>query len=205
MATQITISVVAPSANSQVYSISVPGPAVSGGLVNINWTAPAGHSATDYLALFPTGTYSRVWLQYTGAALNGSFAVPLNVPVGSYDVRYYVNDGGTVATQITISVVAPSANSQVYSISVPGPAVSGGLVNINWTAPAGHSATDYLALFPTGMSSRVWLQYTGTALNGSFAVPLDVPVGSYDVRYYLNDGGTVVAQTTIVVVAPSTD
>ena len=128
--------------------------------------------------------------------------MPLNVPAGSYDIRYYLDNSGTVIAQTTITVVAPSANSQIYSVSATGPEVSGGLVNINWTAPAGHSANDYLALFSAGTYNRVWMQYTGTALSGSISVPLNVPAGSYDIRYYLDNGGTVIAQTTITVVAP---
>ena len=131
--------------------------------MNINWTALAGHSANDYLALFPTGTYSRVWLQCTGTALSGSISVPLNVPAGSYDIRYYLDNSGTVIAQTTITVVAPSANSQIYSVSATGP--------VGFRRPCEHQLDGAWQAIPPMTTWRYFRRARTTASGCSIRVP----------------------------------
>ena len=148
--------------------------------VTVTATSAGGTSALSIVTLVPVTvsvTPQSVSLtagqtqQFTAAVSgtsNTTVTWTLNPAVGTISGGLYSAPASVAATQ-TVTVTATSACGTsassivtlgVYSVSATGPEVSGGLVNINWTAPAGHSANDYLALFPTGTYSRVWLQYT---------------------------------------------
>jgi hypothetical protein len=85
---------------------------------------------------------------------------------------------------------------------------SGDPITVAWTSYAGHSAIDWIGLYPVGASnsSVVSRQYTGAIIFGArevYALPETVSglmtftapatTGQYEFRYFFNDGSQLVA------------
>ena len=71
---------------------------------------------------------------------------------------------------------------------------AGTAVDVNWSAPAGHSAADVIALCPAHASRCVAARPVGTAAStGTASLPLPRGHGDYQVRYYANGRVTAVS------------
>jgi len=82
---------------SSTYTVSAPATAAAGSTIAVNWTAPAGHSATDYIALRSTAGYSS--FKRTGPATSGSVAFQLPAAPGTYFASYLAGSAYTVAAE----------------------------------------------------------------------------------------------------------
>lgn len=82
----------------------------------VNWTAPAGHAANDWLALVrvgdPLGLY-RDWT-YTGANLSGTVGFYAPVDGGTYEVRY-LTQNTTNQAAVSNSIAVTGANIVPFS------------------------------------------------------------------------------------------
>jgi fibronectin type 3 domain-containing protein len=273
------------------YGLSAsPTSAAPGATVTVNWTAPAGHSTSDWIGLFAVGSPNSSYLayQYTTSATSGAVSFTAPATPGSYEFRFLPNNGYTSvassnALQVQAAVTVPpaptslaatagdgqvalswsastgadsynvyrwngsgygflqnvgstsltdsglsdgttyyyevtavssagesGASNQVsatpqaavtYSVSAsPSTAAPGGTITVNWTAPAGHSASDWIGLFTVGSANTSYLayQYTTAETGGSVAFTAPSTAGSYEFRYLPNDGYTSVAVSNAV-------
>ena len=193
---------------STTYSLAAtPANVNTGSSIVVSWTAPAGSSNLDWIALFRTGSSNQgyLWWEYTGGSSAGSFTVPAPTQ-GTYEFRYLVNDTFTdVIRSNTITVAG--AQTQTYALSAtPSSVNAGSPVAVSWTAPAGSSSLDWIGLFPTGSSNLeyVWRQYTSGSSAGNFTVPAPSTPGTYEFRYLVNDSYTdVIRSNSVVVVTAS--
>ena len=167
-----------------VSSTSVP----AGNPVTATWYAPAGSSATDWIGFYQTGADNRSYLayKYTNGATTGTFT--LNTPgPGTYEFRYLLNNGYTSVTKSpTVTVTAAT-----YTVdATPEPVGRNQTLNVAWTAPAGRSTRDWIAVFPAGAPNTAYQQwiYTGGAQSGNFNFTAPSTAGNYEVRYLLDDG-----------------
>jgi len=94
--------------------------------------------------------------------------------------------------------VNPPESAITYTISAPSSATAGGTITVNWTAPAGHAANDFIGLYSN--AGGYWFHDTGTATSGSFTIPVPAAPGQYFVRYVLGNVWTVAAQTPNITV-----
>jgi subtilisin family serine protease len=190
------------AAAAATYSLSASPAGVSAGAtVTVSWTAPAGSSLYDWVALYPTGSPNNAFLawQYTGGATSGSFAVSAPANPGTYEFRYLLNNGYTDVVRSNIVTVGSAS----YTVTAaPGSLPHGSTITVNWTAPSGHSAYDWIGLYLTGTANTqyVWWTYTGGALSGTLLVTAPATAGSYEFRYLLNNGFTDAAKSNPVTV-----
>jgi hypothetical protein len=153
------------------YTLSASPSSVAGGAtVTVTWTAPAGSSPYDWVALFATGASNTAYLawQYTGGAASGSFSVAAPLTAGTYEFRYLLNNGYTdVARSNTVTVTAGT-----YTVTAtPATVQHGSTITVNWTAPSGHSPYDWIGLYATGTANTQFLWWTYT---GNIRIPLPV-------------------------------
>ena len=182
--------------------------APAGTTISVNWTAPAGSSTTDWIALFkigePNSAYTR-WFRFTDGLSNGFAAVPLPQEQGIYEIRYLLNNGFVVAgrsphIRVTPPLTGFTLTPGQTSVTVAAP------LSISWTAPASQSAIDWIGLFRVGDSNRepLWWRYTNAAVAGTFDLKAPGIPGQYEFRYLLENGYTDVARSAAVTVNPAT-
>jgi hypothetical protein len=191
--------------NGTLASLSVSATSLpAGNNVTCFWRAPEGSSAKDWVALFATGAGDRSYMQwvYTGGAATGQFTVKTPLTPGSFEFRYFLNNGYTrVATSPTVTTTAPG-----YSVTAaPSSVAPGGTISVGWTAPPGRPLNDWLGLFAVGASNRQYISWvhTGGAQSGNTTFTAPQTPGTYEIRYLLNDGYTDLAATSnLITVAP---
>jgi hypothetical protein len=118
---------------------------------------------------------------------------------GPVEAGVETEEGGVMSMSESISVVSG------YDIRLPatGPYTLSGYVMPRWTAPANHSANDWLALAVVGsdVTQFVAWQYVGAAgltsgRGDQFTIPASSNTGvQYEVRYFIDDSYTLGAKT----------
>jgi subtilisin family serine protease len=190
------------AAGAATYSLSAtPASVTAGAPVTVSWTAPAGSSLYDWIALYPTGSPNNAFVtwQYTGGATSGSFVVSAPTNSGTYEFRYLLNNGYTDVVRSNIVTVGSSS----YTVTAtPGVLPHGATITVNWTAPSGHSVYDWIGLYLTGTANTqyVWWSYTSGGLSGTLLVTAPATAGNYEFRYLLNNGFTDAAKSNPVTV-----
>ena len=173
--------------------------------LSVSWTAPSGRPANDWIGLYRIGDPNQnfIWWQYTGGATSGTFFLTSPATPGQYDFRYLLNNGYTDAVRSAAITVTASTSTYTLSAS-PGAVNPGASVTVNWTAPAGSSAVDWIGLYHAGdPENRNYISwfYTGGATSGSRAVTMPTATGDYVFRYLLDNGYTHRATSNNVTVA----
>jgi len=189
------------------YSLTAsPTNVTTQGSLTVSWTAPSGRPTTDWIGLFKVGDANTAygWWKYTNGATSGTLTAPAPGAAGQYEFRYLQQNGYTdVARSSAITVTAPAtAPAPTYTLTAaPTSANPGATLTVNWTAPAGSSAKDWVGLFKVGAPNSSFGQwkYTGGATTGTFS--LTAPsAGQYEFRYLLNDGLTDVARSSTITI-----
>jgi hypothetical protein len=78
--------------------------------VTVTWAGAPGSLPSDWIGLFTPGApnQSHTMYQYTDGTAAGSRVFALNVPPGTYELRFLPNDGYVhTATSIPVTVRAP--------------------------------------------------------------------------------------------------
>jgi len=82
---------------------------VAGGPVTVTWRGATGSVSSDWIGLFEPGAPNQAHktYQYTDGTAAGSRVFAMNVPPGTYELRFLPNDGyAHTATSIPVTVTA---------------------------------------------------------------------------------------------------
>lgn len=128
------------------------------------------------------------------------------------EVKYDPDCGKIFYAKFSVAKAAPPTfpGMQFYVLDsvFPKRAKSGDPITVTWTSYAGHSAVDWIGLYPVGASNSkvASRQYTGAIIFGArevYALPETVSglmtftaptrTGQYEFRYFFNDGSQLVA------------
>ncbi len=91
-----------PAGTNDSYAVTAsPSTVAPGGNLTVSWTAPAGRPSTDWVGLYRTGAGndSYVWADYTGGTATGSRSLAAPAQADSYEFRYFLQDGYTLAAR----------------------------------------------------------------------------------------------------------
>jgi hypothetical protein len=183
------------------FSVQVsPGSILKGGVVAVNFTAPAGQPAFDWIGLYEVGASNSAFLDvhFTGGASVGSFTGPFNYAAGVYEYRYFVDNS---FIEVAVSNPITVTNPEGFTVSVSAiTAALGDVVTVNWVAPNQRTAKDWIGLYMVGANNRQYLQYvyTGGTMLGSATFRMPDFVGDFEFRYLLNDGYADAAISPVV-------
>jgi hypothetical protein len=166
----------------------------SWGQAIIQWKAPEGRPANDWIALYAAGAANHMWYFRTDGAPTGTMAIPMNLPAGQYSVRYYLQGLFTLGDESNTITYAPS--KPPYSVTAQN---ASGIVTIKWTAPPGRPANDWVAIRPVG-GQVLWWTATNGAVSGVFTTPRAAAPGTYEVLY--NVAGTYTLATKMLLTIP---
>lgn len=195
---------------------------VAGGSVQFTVSGGPGN-ATDWVSLSPVSAadngYTK-WIYLNGlnaAPATGmreatlQFTAPLTA--GTYNIRFFAKDGFTkLATSATITVGNPTAAPAAPAVAIASATVKAGQA-IQFTVSDGPAnLRDWVALTPaaaadTGYVSWVYLNGMKTAPASGYksaTLQLAAPAtpGTYNIRFFANDGFTKLATSATVTVTP---
>ncbi|PYR46555.1 MAG: hypothetical protein DMF89_21485 [Acidobacteria bacterium] len=112
-------------AHAATYAVSVTKTNyASGESIVVNWSAPSGHSSTDWISLYSSGatnTQHGAWY-YTGSNLSGTLSFTAPASAGTYEIRYLMNNGYTSAATSNRFSTVTSADTTPPTVSITSPA-----------------------------------------------------------------------------------
>ncbi len=177
------------TAEVAVFSVSGPASGVKGYPVQVDWTAPAGHAANDWVGLFQGTTRAdAAFVNSTAASGSLSLMMPVDA-TGDWELRYYTQNSWNLV-DTSDPITATDADVTITGPVAPG---MGTVVQADWTAWDGHVAKDWIGLYNTSSGTRIASSYVNsTATSGSinFLLPLDDP-GPFEFRYFANNSWTL--------------
>jgi fibronectin type 3 domain-containing protein len=159
------------------------------GQVSLSWSGSTG--ATSYNVYRWNGSSYSLLQSVSGASFTDS-----GLTDGStywYEVTA-VNSGGESGPSNQVSATLQAAVA--YSLNAsPSSVATAGTITVNWTAPAGHSTSDWIGLFAVGSSNTSYLdyRYTSGAMSGTVTFTAPATPGSYEFRLLPNNGYASVA------------
>jgi hypothetical protein len=177
-----------------------------GGSVQVSWTAPSGRPATDWVGLYTVSAPNSPSIQwtYTNGTSSGTWTISAPTTTGSYEFRYFLQDGYLSAARSATFTV--SSASGTYSLTPsPSTVTAGGSLQVSWSAPSGRPTTDWIGFDQVGAASAAWIQrlYTNGTTSGTWPITAPAAAGSYEFRYFRQDGYTEAARSTTVIVNPA--
>ncbi len=195
----VTVTASAPPTLT-VSATSVP----AGSQVTVTLTNGPGNTY-DWLAFAATGAPDNSFLQhvFVGAGVTTrTWTVTAPSTGGTYEFRFYPNNGYTrTATSPPVTVTPPPPPTlTVSATSVP----AGSQVTVTLTNGPG-GAQDWLAFAPTGAADNFYLQwvYVGAGVTTrTWTVTAPSTGGTYEFRFYPNNGYTRTATSPTVTVSP---
>jgi hypothetical protein len=194
-----TLTVNAAPAVAALTGLSIAPASVTGGgsatgTVTLSGAAPPGGAAVALSEADDAVTVPGTVTVAAGAT-STTFAVATAAVTAPRTVTVTASYGGVGKTAtLTVNPPAPTGS---YTLQAPSSARRNSRVTVQWTAPAGHSGNDRVALY-SGSGTEVWSRTTGTGTSGSFAVRMSWPRGQYSLRLARADG-PVAAQRAITV------
>jgi len=186
--------------NAGVYVLTAtPTSVVPRSTITVQWEAPAGSPATDWIGLFKGDAQSGlIWWQYTGGASTGTATVTAPAESGQYEFRYFLNDSYRFAAFSRVFVQQPTGS---YSLSAsPSRILVGGKIAVNWTAPTGRPASDWIGMYRVGDPNQAYLAsaQTGGSTSGTVEFTAPSTAGHYEFRYLLENGYESRATSNVV-------
>jgi hypothetical protein len=180
---------------------------------NVTLAAPALESPATAQA------GSKVTFQVTGGGNPREFVtiVPKGAPEGQYRDYFYLENREKVLTmpveagdyEVRLLAAAPPYKTlQAKPIKVlaatatvkgPSSAAIGGSIEITWTGP--NNDRDYIAIGETTPNGRKYLNYEYTRKGSPVRLAVPEQAGTYEIRYLLGKGDTIIARQTLKVEA----
>jgi hypothetical protein len=172
------------------------GSVAPGSDVTTTWNAPANHATNDWIGLFKVGGASQAPEDFDFVGSAGlttgqiTLTMPANAQTGqAYEFRYFPNNGYVVSGN---SPSFTAGGTATYTVAeTQGPVTAGSPVDASWTAPTGHSGSDWIGIYAVGSSTIVNYAYVGqagqTSGTTSITVPSGTAPGSYEFHYNLNN------------------
>jgi hypothetical protein len=105
-----------------------------------------------------------------------------------------------------IGALSPPPLSPYTLTASPSTVLPGASITVNWTAPSGHSTTDWIGLYAKGAPDTNYIsyQYVSSSTSGTLTFIAPSTAGTYEFRYFLNNVYNKVATSNSVTVTTST-
>lgn len=92
---------------------ATPGSVAAGQSINVNWSAPQGHSTSDWVGLYTVGADDSNYASQqliASSATTGVLTFAAPAAAGQYEFRYFLSDNTKVATSGTVTASATQLN-----------------------------------------------------------------------------------------------
>lgn len=169
----------------------------------VEWTAPIDRSRRDWIGLFEDGASDEDYLQYHylgSRYTEGEVEFTIEEP-GEYEFRLFEDNTfeKILEADDELRVVNPQGDDAIYRLERrTDPVIVGQTMRIGWEKPASRTTNrDWIGLFSSGAADTDYISYhylparTGS---GEVSIPLPTTPGQYEVRMFINNTFTRVAQ-----------
>jgi hypothetical protein len=163
---------------------------ISNRQVRVDWVAPAGRPARDYLVLTGYGSphWWYIWERTTGGKTEGSFTLDLPTNIGLWEFRYYLAGG---SYQLAARSAPLAVKTESFGVTAGQTSVTArGALTVTFTAPPGRPTgwADIVGLYRTDAANDapVWREYTRGATQGTFTLAAPATAGTYEFRYVID-------------------
>lgn len=191
-----------------------------GATVTVEWSAPSNRSTSrGWIGIYEPGATDRQykswqWIQSSQSSGTRTFN---NLSPGTYEVRIFSGGGyDRKAVSDDTFTIRSSGNGDdddngdedtgEYSLNVSASTITAGeSVTASYTAPGSSNRNrDWVGLYTPNVNDRSYesYRYTSSGTSGSLSFTINTP-GTYEFRYFKNNGYTRVARSGEVVVMPA--
>lgn len=166
----------------------------AGGSIEVVWTGPDNRS--DYITIVEVGAEEGEFMDYAYTR-NGSPAT-INAPdvPGIYELRYVLNQSDRTLVSRPISVVGVEG-----TLEAPDSVAGGAEFEVVWTGPDNRS--DFITIVKAGAEEGAYLDYAYTQNGSPAKITAPDDVGTYEIRYVMNQSDRTLASRNIEVTAIS--
>lgn len=155
----------------------------------INWQGP--NYKNDYITVAEIGTRPSKYINYTYTQSGSPLRVTMPTKHGEYEIRYIANGSpDKVLAKKPLTVQTVTAN-----VNLSGTATAGASALIEWTGP--NYKGDYIGI--SKPDTQKYLSYTYTRDGSPLRLQMPDKPGTYELRYFLNAGNTIIARERITV------
>ena len=169
-------------------SLTAPETAAAGALVTVGWDGPGYDN--DYISV---GVPGERYISYTRTNQGNPLQLSMPIDPGTYEIRYQLQQDGVILGTQLITVTPVSAQIVVP----PSVSIEDATVTVGWDGPGYDN--DYISISVPGDDGYIYLTRTRTGNPVEVRLP-DAP-GTYEVRYVMHQGATVLATAPLVVSA----
>jgi len=169
-------------------TLEAPASAVAGATITIGWTGP--DASLDFISTAAPGARAERTITYSYTSAGAPLKIQMPPLPGVYELRYVSNATNKVLARKNITVTPFPV-----SIDLPETAIAGETLALNWVGP--NYDLDYLSTAnPTDRGSAT-ITYSYTRGGTPLGLKMPSRPGTYEVRYVLNEGKTIVFRKTI--------
>ena len=173
-------------------SITAPGQAIAGAVIDVAWTGP--NNKGDYITLVAAGTPDGQYANYTETSKGSPLKLLMPILNGPAELRYMTGQGRRVLARRGIQVVAAEV-----TLSAPATAKAGSDVSITWTGP--NNTGDYITIVVKGTPDGQYAAYAETRKGSPLTVKAPAQAGTVEVRYMAGQGNKVLARADMTISA----
>ena len=193
-----------------------------GDTVTVEWSAPSNRSTSrGWIGIYEPGDTDRQYKswQYIQSSQSSGTRTFSNLSPGTYEVRFFSGGGyDRRAVSDDTFTIRSSGNGNgddddngdddtgEYSLNVSANTITAGeSVTVSYTAPGSSNRNrDWVGLYTPNANDRSYesYRYTSSGTSGSLSFTINTP-GTYEFRYFKNNGYTRVARSGEFVVDPA--
>jgi phage baseplate assembly protein gpV len=175
-------------------SLTSPATAQAGSKVTFQVTGSG--NPRDFVTIVPKGAREGQYRDYFYVE-NREKVLVMPAQAGDYEVRLMAADSPyKTLVMKPIKITAVSA-----SVKGPASAAAGSEIEISWTGP--DNDRDYVAIGETTPNGRKYLDYKYTRDGSPIRLKVPEAAGTYEIRYLLGQGDTIIARQALTVGAVS--
>ena len=172
-------------------SLTTPPSAAAGSTITFKATGTG--NPREFVTVVPKGTRDGAYLAYVYVTGTGDLKLAMPATPGEYELRLSAADSPykTLVSK-PIQLIGASA-----TVSAPATVAAGGSVEIKWTGP--NNDRDYIAIGETTPGGRTYLDYKYSRDGSPLKLTAPEKPGTYEVRYILGVGDTIIARQPLTV------
>ena len=148
----------------------------------------------EFVTIVPKGAPEGKYREYFYLE-NREKVLAMPVQPGDYEVRLL----GAASPYKTLLAKPIKVIAATASVKGPASAAAGGSIEISWTGP--NNDRDYIAIGETTPNGRKYLNYEYTSKGSPVRLNVPEQPGTYEIRYLLGQGDTIIARQTLTVTA----
>jgi hypothetical protein len=187
----VALLMVASSAAVAAPTLETPASAAAGS--TITFKATGSGNPREFVTVVPKGTREGAYEAYVYVTGAGALKLAMPAKPGDYELRLCeaASPYKTMAAR-PIQLVGATA-----SVSAPSSVAAGAAFEVKWTGP--NNERDYIAVGETTPGGRLYMDYKYSREGSPLKLAAPEKPGTYEVRYILGVGDTVIARQAFTV------